>query len=228
VAGTSVGFLNMQTDDVGGVTAANNFTVGRVQRELPNRSALGVIFTNRQGTGDLAIGDDYGRTIGVDGRVGYGQNGLISGWVARTVTPGLSGNDRAFRLGVRHSVQRFDAEVNFTDLGEAFNPEVGFLTRAAYRKADASLMTRWRPERFLRLQEIRPHSSYQAFWDRDGFQETGFWHIDSHWEFRAGHEVHTGMNVTRQGVTAPVEIFPRGPTITPRRRSSRSPTAARR
>jgi hypothetical protein len=208
VAGTSVGFLNMQTDDVGGVTAANNFTVGRVQRELPNRSALGVIFTNRQGTGDLAIGDDYGRTIGVDGRVGYGQNGLISGWVARTVTPGLSGNDRAFRLGVRHSVQRFDAEVNFTDLGEAFNPEVGFLTRAAYRKADASLMTRWRPERFLRLQEIRPHSSYQAFWDRDGFQETGFWHIDSHWEFRAGHEVHTGMNVTRQGVTAPFEIYP--------------------
>ena len=208
VGGTSIGLLNMQTEEVGGLTPANNFTVGRVQRELPNRSAIGAIFTNRQGTGDLSPSDDYGRTIGFDGRVGYGHNGLVSGWIARTETPGVSGNELAFRVGVRHSVQRFDAEVNFTDLGEAFNPDVGFLSRTAYRKADASLQTRWRPERFLRLQEIRPHSSYQAFWNRDGFQETGHWHIDSHWEFRSGHEVHTGMNVTRQGVTVPFEIYP--------------------
>jgi hypothetical protein len=208
IGGTSVGVLNMQTEELGGVTPGNNFTVARVQRELPNRSAVGAVVTNRQGTGDLSSSNDYGRTVGVDGRLGYGQNGLISGWVARTETPGLSGSEHAFRLGVRHSVQRFDAEMNFTDLGEAFNPEVGFLSRAAYRKADASLMTRWRPASFLRLQEIRPHTSYQAFWNRDGFQETGHWHLDSHWEFRAGHEVHTGLNVTRQGVTVPFEIYP--------------------
>ena len=208
IAGTSVGFLNMQTEAVGGVTAANNFTVGRVQRELPNRSALGVIVTNREGTGDLARSNDHGRTIGVDGRLGYGRNGLISGWLARTATPGLSGNDYAFRLGARHSVQRFDAEVSYTDLGEAFNPEVGFLDRDAYRNIETSLMTRWRPASFLRLQEIRPHTTYRAYWDRDGFQETGFWHIDSHWEFRSGHEVHTGMNLTREGVTTPFEIYP--------------------
>ena len=128
--------------------------------------------------------------------------------MARTATPGLSGNEHGFGIGVRHSVQRFDAEVNYADLGESFNPEVGFLSRSAYRKGQASLMTRWRPANFLRLQEIRPHSTYQAFWDRDGFQETGHWHIDSHWEFRSGHEVHTGMNVTRQGVTVPFEIYP--------------------
>ncbi len=208
IGGTSVGFLNLQTEAVRDVTAANNFTVARVQRELPNRSAVGAIFTNRQGTGDLSPPDDYGRTVGFDGRLGYGQNGLISGWVARTQSPRLSGNDYAFRLGVRHSVQRFDAEVNYTDLGDAFNPQVGFLSRAAYRKSDAFLMTRWRPASFLRLQEIRPHTSFQAFWDRDGFQETGHWHIDSHWEFRPGHEVHTGMNLTRQGVTEPFEIYP--------------------
>jgi hypothetical protein len=208
IAGTSVGFLNMQTEAVGGVTPGNNFTVGRVQRELPNRSAIGAIFTNRQGTGDLSPSGDHGRTFGVDGRLGYGENGRISGWLARTDSPARSGNEFAYRLGVRHSVQRFDAEVNYTDLGEAFNPEVGFLSRTAFRKADAALMTRWRPASFLRLQEIRPHTSYQAFWNREGFQETGFWHLDSHWEFRAGHEVHTGTNITRQGVTSPFPIYP--------------------
>src|SRR5262249_22563833 len=40
---TSVGFLNMQTEAMPGVAPANNFTVGRAQRELPNRSALGVM-----------------------------------------------------------------------------------------------------------------------------------------------------------------------------------------
>src|SRR5687767_10996468 len=86
IAGTSVGILNMQTEEVGGVTAGNNFTVARLQRELPNRSALGAIITNRQGTGDLSPSNDYGRTVGFDGRLGYGQNGLISGWIARTET----------------------------------------------------------------------------------------------------------------------------------------------
>jgi hypothetical protein len=214
VGGTSVGFLNMQTEEIGGVTPANNFTVGRVQRELPNRSALGAIVTNRQGTGDLSPPADHGRTFGIDGRLGYGRNGLISGWLAGTSTPGVSGNGLAFRIGARHSVQRFDAEANYTDLGEAFNPEVGFLSRTAFRKVDASLQTRWRPADFLRLQEIRPHSSFRAFWNRDGFQETGHWHIDSHWEFRAGHEIHTGMNITRQGVTVPFEIYP-GVTVPP-------------
>jgi hypothetical protein len=32
--------------------------------------------------------------------------------------------------------------------------------------------------------------------------------MDSHWELRNAHEFHTGVNVTRQGVTRPFEIFP--------------------
>ena len=43
---------------------------------------------------------------------------------------------------------------------------------------------------------------------RLGFQETGYWHIDNHWEFRSGHEFHTGINLTREGVLAPFEIYP--------------------
>jgi hypothetical protein len=208
IGAASVGFLNMQTEEVPGVTPGNNFTVGRVQRELPNRSALGVMVTNRQGTGDLAPSNDFGRTFAVDGRLGYGRNGLISGWAAKTETPGLSGEDYAYKIGVRHSVQRFDATVNFTDLGTDFNPDLGFLSRDAFRKVDASLFTRWRPSNFMGIQELRPHTFFRAYWNLAGFQETGYWHIDNHWEFRAGHEVHTGMNLTREGVLTPFEIYP--------------------
>src|SRR5262245_34211526 len=68
----NVGVLNMQTDDYEDRLASTNFSVARVSRDLPNRSSIGAIFTNRLGTGDLAADDDYGRTYGVDGKLGLG------------------------------------------------------------------------------------------------------------------------------------------------------------
>jgi hypothetical protein len=34
------------------------------------------------------------------------------------------------------------------------------------------------------------------------------WHIDNHWEFRNSYEVHTGINLTEEGVREPFEIYP--------------------
>jgi hypothetical protein len=58
------------------------------------------------------------------------------------------------------------------------------------------------------LHELRPHLSYSGYWDFDGFQETGHLHLDNHWEWRSGFEVHTGLNATLQGVKEPFEIAP--------------------
>jgi hypothetical protein len=38
--------------------------------------------------------------------------------------------------------------------------------------------------------------------------ETGHWHIDQHFEFKNSTEVHTGMNLTHEGVRKPFEISP--------------------
>ena len=64
----------MQTEGIEGVAPSNNFTVGRVRKDLQNRSNIGAIFVNRQASGRLAGVDDYNRTFGVDGRWGIGQN----------------------------------------------------------------------------------------------------------------------------------------------------------
>ena len=48
--------------------------------------------------------------------------------------------------------------------------------------------------------EIRPHVSYRGYWDFDGNQITGFLHIDNHWVWKSGFEVHTGINFTQEGV----------------------------
>jgi hypothetical protein len=83
----TVGFINMQTESVDGTTPANNFTVARMRRELPNRSSIGGLFVNRQATGAQALGSDYNRTYAVDGRWGFGQNGLVTAATTRRTFP---------------------------------------------------------------------------------------------------------------------------------------------
>ena len=88
---------NMQTDDSGPDAVATTSACVRVSRELPNRSAIGGIFVNRHGTGDLARDDDHNRTYAVDGKWGIGRNTLLSSFVARTDTPGVESGLRLQR-----------------------------------------------------------------------------------------------------------------------------------
>ncbi len=204
----NVGMLNMQTDDFEERLPSNNFTVLRLSRDLPNRSSIGGIFVNRQGIGDLALDDDYNRTYAVDGKWGVGEATVLSSFLARTETPGIDSDDYAYNIRSRTNEPRYDLELGYQEVGDQFNPEVGFLSRRGYRKPDARVLTRFRPDDFLNLQEVRPHVSYRGFWGHDGFQETGYMHLDNHWQFRNSYEVHTGMNLTLEGVREPFEIYP--------------------
>jgi hypothetical protein len=166
------------------------------------------MFINRTGTGDLAPDDDWNRTYAVDGRLGLGQNGLISGWAGATETPGVSEAEHAFSLSSSYDTQVWRVGAGFTEVTEAFNPEVGFLQRDGFRRADARLFMALRPANWLGLQEVRPHTLHYTYWNFDGVIETQYTHIDTHWEWRNGHEVHTGLNLTNEGVFTPFEIYP--------------------
>jgi len=204
----NVGLLNMQTADYDDVVPTTNFSVARVSRDLPNRSSLGAIFTNRNAMGDLAQDDQWGRTYGIDGKLGLGMTTVISGFMARTETPGVDTSDHAYNIRSQNNRPQWDFNIGYQEVGEGFNPEVGFLSRSGYRKPDVFLMTRFRPENDFNIQELRPHVNFRGFWGLDGFQETGFVHLDSHWQFKDSTEIHTGMNLTREGVRTPFEIYP--------------------
>jgi hypothetical protein len=204
--GVNLGLLDMQTREEEGIAPANNFAVARAYRELPNRSGIGGIFTNRQATGD-DVGDDYGRTLGVDARWGIGRFVDLAAYAARTFTPGVEGAQHAAHLSVAWKSAAWEVFGKYTDVGEGFDPEVGFLQRRGYRKPEALVFY---THRFTSgaLLEARPHVSYRGFWKPDGFQESGFLHLDNHLEWRSGWELHTGVNVTRAGLRQPFEIYP--------------------
>ena len=207
---TNVGFLYMGTEAVAGIAPANDFAVARVSQELANRSSIGAIIVSRDGAGShlLPSAEDYNRTYAIDGRLGIGEHILLQAWAAKTETPRLRGRDDAFALKFDYSSAAWSARAELTEVGEDFNPEVGFLARTEYRKGSAFLMRRIRPDDLWGLLEVRPHASYTGYWKFDDFQESGLLHLDVHWEFKSSAEIHTGYNFTRAGVIAPFEIVP--------------------
>jgi len=209
---TNVGVLFMQSEEVDGLAPENQYSVVRVNQELANRSSIGFLVVDRSGNGGS---DDQNQTYAIDGRWGIGDNLLLQAWAAQTATPGLTGRDNAFNIGADYNNADWSMGFSHAQIGEDFNPEVGFLSRPdGYRKFSGRILRRIRPDNLWNLFEIRPHISYRGFWDLNGFQESGFIHTDSHWEFQTGTEIHTGFNITKEGVKAPFDIIP-GVTIQP-------------
>ncbi|MEE2962756.1 MAG: DUF5916 domain-containing protein [Acidobacteriota bacterium] len=204
---TTIGLLNMQTDDVGTTTPSNNFGVARIRQDLPNRSSVGALFVNRQATGRLAEDNDINRTYAVDGRLGFGQNGIVSGFAAKTETPGLRGEDHAWDTAVDYNAQAWRLRAGYMEMGDNFNPEVGFVRRKGFRKVDGGIFYTYRPDNFLKLQEIQPHITFNRFWNYDeGFIESSLVHMDNSWEFNDSSTAITGWNVRKEGVVEPFTV----------------------
>ncbi len=215
---TYVGFLSMFTEDL--VTEdenieTTNYTMVRVNHQFAERSTIGAAFMNRQSMGGLADElmptnpHEYNRTFAFDGRMGIGKKAQLSGFYSQTRTPGISDDQYSFNFKANYRWNGWILNAEYTEVAENFNPEMGFLLRKSYRKPEFLIFKTIRAKEGnkLKLLENRPHVSYRSYWNFDGFLETSFLHIDNHWVWRSGLEVHTGINITTEGVTEDFEIF---------------------
>jgi len=205
---TNIGLLNMQTASLSG-SPANNFTVARVRQDFVNRSNIGAIVVNRSASGHLASEHDFNRSYAVDGRLGFGQNGTISGFAAETETPGVRSDTHAYNAQLNYRSERWRIDSGYSEVGPNFNPEVGFYARRGYRRMDGGVRGTLRPTNSWGIHELSPHvNHFTNFNFRTGQQETQYTHIDNHTEWRSGHRLSTAVNVTKEGVLEPFEIYP--------------------
>ena len=202
---TNVGFLSIFTDEVEeeGITR-NNFTVARVNHQFEGRSSVGGAFINRQGIN--TEGEDFNRVYAVDGKWGLGNKAYVSGYFAQSETPGIESDAHSFKMESRYVWDNWEIGGGYTEVGEGFNPEVGFLLRSAFRKPEARILYHLRAKESSAFLENRPHISYRSYWNFEGDLVTSFLHIDNHWEWKNGLEIHTGINFTTEGVVDAFEI----------------------
>ena len=57
-----------------------------------------------------------------------------------------------------------------------------------------------------KLLEYRPHISGRYYYDSQGNIVTTYTHIDTHWAWKSGFEVHTGYNIRKEWVSENFEI----------------------
>jgi hypothetical protein len=206
---TNIGLLSMFTDEVpsesGNVNIIkNNYSVARVNHDFAaKRSSIGGIFVNRSGIGNDM---DYNRVFAMDGKLGIGKKAQLSGYISKSNTPGITANDHAFNFLAVYNWNGWNLRAGYTEVGEGFNPEVGFLLRSAFKKPEFLIFKQWRPKNTGKLLEVRPHVSYRGYWNFQNTQETGFLHVDNHWVWESGFEIHTGINFTRETVLSPFPI----------------------
>jgi hypothetical protein len=185
LGGYNVGFLNMQTESAvdprTGVTTApaNNFTVLRLQREV-GRSNIGAMFVAREGTGTHAGADDYNRAYGIDLGWQATRNGRVFAFLARTDSPdSKGGSDYAGRASYSYVHPSWTASGGYTQVGERFNPEVGFLRRRAFRQVEGRYNLSYQPKRWPWIRRIQPHANYSLFTNLQNELESssGHWHF---------------------------------------------------
>jgi hypothetical protein len=203
-SGMKVGMLSMRTDKVTDITDANQYSVLRLKKELPNRTHIGAMYTALDHMGK----DGYmNQSYAFDAQLGIGELSKIVVFAGLTDTPDMEkDNAYAYRMEFVRDTKQVSTSASYTEVGANFNPEMGYLKRENYRKWSGRIFTRFRPKNKLGLLEIRPHVNYDGYWKLDGFQQSGRWHIDNHWEFRSGFEIHTGTNLVKEGVIEAFEI----------------------
>lgn len=208
-AGMNVGLMQIFTDEVVGDVAENAFTVARVSSELPNRSRVGAIFVQRRGTHD---GTDFNRTYGVDGRMGLGEAWTLDAWAAKTETSpttGLeTGREEAYHLLTTYESRTWRGRLRVMQVGEDFNPEVGFVNRVGYRHIEIFVERVVRFPNISWWRESNPHLTWRSFWDFNGFHESGFLHLDTEIKFEGGGRFGPELNLITEGLKEPFEISP--------------------
>jgi hypothetical protein len=212
-AGFTVGLLDLQTDDLvtrdtagGDVTLAppNNYSVLRVLREFENRTQLGMMAVGRVNTDDL---DDHNLTYAVDGRLGIGAAFTMDGYAAFTNKLGIHEGQHAASLSGSWTSRNWEFGLTGREVGENFEPEVGFVPRTAYRFWSGRILRHVRTPNVSWFRELRPHASIREHRDLNGFVETRFIHLDSHFEFANGAFFQLpALNWTREGLKEPFEI----------------------
>ncbi len=203
--GWNIGALTMQTDAVDSLQLrSENHGVLRVRRELGSRSSIGMLFTNRHESGT-----SYNRSLGFDGRWAIGSGATVDGWWMKTETPGVeSGTDSAGAVKFEWANSRFTVNGSAMDVGDAFNPGLGFVNRVGLRSY--STTATWSPyyPESPWVRNLAPHVGLSYVTDRANRLITRREHYDFDLFLRRGDKLSIENNRRFEQLDLPFEIVP--------------------
>ncbi len=168
----NVGFLQVQTRSLGDAASPFHipraqFTVARVKRDIFERSSIGAIFVNRQGAVS-AESTPYNRGAGIDAEFNLSDHYQVRAFLMGTATPGVRSSFHSGRIDSRFENDLFSFVTVYEDIGENFNPEVGFVDRKGIRQYFGEVDYKPRPTFIPYVRQMEFESSFEYYEDRAG------------------------------------------------------------
>ena len=157
---TNIGFLTMQTQEKNS-TPSTNYSVLRMKHDIFEKSYIGMILTAKNDANHFNY--VYGADFAYNTSSLFGsRNFLFYGGIAQSLTKGIDSKDNlSVELYTELPSDEFFINMEYKNLQENFNPEMGFLRRGdyKYKLLNTQLMYRPRPDflPFLRQLDFKPY-----------------------------------------------------------------------
>jgi hypothetical protein len=167
-----MGFLDVATrdseSDTGEVEVpGQNFVVGRVKYSLGGRqSYVGAIFTNGEPTGKTD-GTTYGAdmSIATSSFLGNRKNFDFTLYGLKTETPGRDSRDYSYGAQVRYPNDRVNLSYLWQDIGENFDPKLGYVRRRGVSVNSALAQYRPRPKNNRYIRQVTFSLGFDDFYN---------------------------------------------------------------
>ena len=182
-----------------------NYSVMRVNRDILAGSTVGGIVIHKQDA------DAYNSTAGLDFSYRPTREINVQGLWSRTFEADITGNSNAFFIGGDWRTNLFELDGSYTDIGEDFNPEVGFVQRL-------------NPDNPIHFRRIRGEGSYTPWPDKFGIRQiqigpeidlilthenelaTQEITFDTQFEFKTGDDIGFQVKNTTENLDYPFSI----------------------
>jgi hypothetical protein len=145
----NIGFLDVQTNKVGDMNLSRqNLLAARVSRDFWKQSFVGGIFThgNPNGKGNNSL-------IGLDARLATSsfqgnKNLIFDVFLFRTSDEGSKKSDYAAGVRIDYPNDLWDVSFNLKQIGDGFQPALGFVPRRGIRKIGTGAEFQPRPKKW--------------------------------------------------------------------------------
>ena len=213
VGRTGLGLMNIETreEDISR-TPATNFTVLRVKQDILRRSSIGAIFTNRSES--VVKAGSSNQAYGIDSTFAFYQNINFGGYYAKTATEGLNGDDESYLGRFEYGADRYGVRADYLKVGNQFNPEVGLVRRADFRRSASTLRFSPRPKSIRSVRKFTWEAGFENYVNGAGQTETQTWLAHFNTEFQNSDNFALDGGVNHELLVRPFNVAP-GVTIPP-------------
>ena len=146
------------------------------------------------------------QVVGVDASLAFFENVTINSYYARTRTPERRGDDSSYLGRFAYEADRYGLNAEHLSVGDAFNPEIGFLRRESFRRTYLQSRFSPRPRASEVVRKVSWEGSIDYITDLHGTLETREAQTSARVEFSRGGFFSCDYTRTYDLLKEPFEI----------------------